>query len=446
VVAVVGVTGADRIRPLRLSARWALPLDADPLQDAALLVDATGRIAAIGPSGSVPNPPDARTIDLGDVVLLPGLVNTHTHLELGGFAPSASDRDFRNWILSIRRLKQARTPPEYLAAARRGVLECWAGGVTTLADTGDSGAVIEVLRELGGSGVAYHEVFGPHPDDCEEVFRGFTTRFAELTRFQGPRVRLGASPHAPYTVSGPLYARVATWAAERQLPLAVHLAESPAEHEFVSRNTGPFAEAWQARGIPLLHDPRHRPSAPLPHRRTATPVTWLDQFGVLSPRTLGIHMVHVDQADISLLAERGVAIAHCPVSNAAHGHGPAPLAGFRRAGLRVGVGTDSTASVGALDLVREMRAARSLGGLSDTDAVTLGTLGGARALGLDREIGSLTVGKWGDVIAVRPASPSREFDPRQVALAGSPETVMLTVLGGRIVHQRPGLMPPGGGR
>lgn len=443
---MVAAASTPRIRPLRLSARWALPVDGPPVRDAAVLIDATGRIGDVGPLTAIPSPPDALTIDLGDVVLLPGLVNTHTHLELGGFAASASDLDFRSWILNIRRLKQGRTPAEYLAAARTGVQECWAGGVTTIADTGDSGAVIEALRELGASGVAYHEVFGPHPDDCEEAFRGFTTRFAELTGFETPRVKLAASPHAPYTVSGPLFARVAGWAQERDLPLAVHLAESAAEHEFVSRNSGPFAEAWQARGIPLLHDPRQRPTAALPHCPTATPVTWLDQLGVLSPRTLCIHMVQVDQGDMSLLAERGVAVAHCPVSNTAHGHGPAPLAEFRRAGLRVGIGTDSTASVGALDMFREMRAAQSLGGLSDTDAVTLGTLDGARALGLDREIGSLRVGKWGDVIAVRPASPSPQFDPLQVALAASPPAVVLTVVGGRMVHQRPGLMPPGGGR
>lgn len=424
------------MRPLRLNARWVLPIDSPPIPDAALLVGPDGRIAAIGPDPAVPVPESAERVDLGDAILLPGLVNAHTHLELTGFDDSPPDLDFRRWILSIRRLKEARSPEEYLAAARRGITDCWSGGVTTIADTGDSGAVIQALAELGGSGIAFQEVFGPHPSQVEESFDGLRRRTAELAAYAVGRVRLGVSPHAPYSVSGPLYARVAEWAARQHLGVAVHLAESPAESEFVSRGAGPFAEAWQARGIPQLVDRSQQPPGrPL---QPASPVAWLDRLGVLGAGTLCIHAVQLSDDDIGCLSRRGVSIAHCPLANARHNHGTARLADLRRAGLRIGLGTDSVASVGRLDLFAEARAARDIARLGAAETLGLATVDGARALGLDAEIGTLGVGKWGDLTAVR-AQGLDGVSPEDRALAASPSHVLLTALAGRVVY-RPG--PP----
>ncbi len=422
------------MRPLRLRAQWALPVDAPPIHDAAILIDADGRIAAVGADGDIPAPFDALNLDLGTATLLPGLVNTHTHLELTGMADQAPDDAFRDWIQTIRWIKEARTPEDFLAAARRGVWDCWAGGVTTIADTGDSGSVVRALSELGGSGIVYQEVFGPHPDSLDESMRALERRVEQLGAFCGGRVQLGVSPHAPYTVSGPLYSKAAAWARERELPIAVHVAESREESEFVTRRTGPFAEAWEERGIPLLNDPSHQSPVPSPQ----SPVQWLDSHGVLGPDTLCIHAIQLSPADIDLLARRSVSVAHCPLSNARHGHGAAPLAALRRAGIRVGLGTDSVASVGRLDLFSEARAARALGALSADEAVALCTLDGARALGLESEIGTLTAGKWGDVIAVATGGTpgGSSASAADAVLAAGPESIRLTVLGGRVVHQK----------
>src|ERR1051325_6871367 len=199
------------MRPLRLSAAWALPLDRPPIRGASVLLGTDGRIVAVGPEAEVPSPADAEPIGCGAAILLPGLVNAHTHLELEGIEGRAPppDAPFREWILAIRRLKEARAPAEYLEAGRGGVRACWAAGVTTVADTGDSGAVVQALAELGGSGIVYHEVFGPHPGQVEESFGGLVSQLAALAPLATGRVRLGVSPHAPYTVSGPLYARAA---------------------------------------------------------------------------------------------------------------------------------------------------------------------------------------------------------------------------------------------
>ncbi len=403
-----------------------------PLRDAAILVD-EGRIAAVGPDSSVPVPDEARRVHLGEAILLPGLINTHTHLELTGLDAGRPDDDFTVWIRRIRTLKEARTAEEYRAAAEQGLRDCWAGGVTTVAETGDSGAVLRALAELGGSGIVYQEVFGPHPVQAEESLDGLRRKVAGLRPCARDRVRIGVSPHAPYTVSGILYRAVALWARSEGLPLAVHLAESRAETELVATGTGAFAEAWTKRGIPVPEQTAGRPDG-----RTAggfhSPVRYLDSLRVLGPDTLCIHTVQLDAKDVKVLASRGVAIAHCPVSNRRHGHGDAPLDALRRAGLRIGVGTDSVASVGRLDLLAEARAARGLAGLSAGEALELCTLGAARALGLESEVGSLSPGKWADLAAVAPGPGAG--DPEEGALAATSGDVVLTVVGGRIVHDR----------
>lgn len=320
-------------------------------------------------------------------------------------------------------MKAERTAAEFLAAARSGLAECHAAGVTTVGDTGDSGAVIETLAEAGGSGIAYHEVFGPHPGQVGESMAGLRQRVSELRRFTSARVRLGVSPHAPYTVSGDLYRAVADFAREERLPIAVHLAESAAESTLLGSATGAFAEAWTTRGIPL-------PVAPW-----RTPVEWLDQHGVLGRDTLAIHLVRVDAGDLSRLRQRQTAVAHCPLSNRRHGHGAAPIAELLQAGLRVGAGTDSVASVGPLDLLAEARAARALASLSAETAMELVTTGAARALGLDGEVGALKVGLWGDVAAIGVEGGTRER-VLEAVLASGPGDVRETTLGGRVVYHR----------
>jgi cytosine/adenosine deaminase-related metal-dependent hydrolase len=406
----------------RLAARWVLPVAAPPIECGAVLLGSDGRIEAVGPDALVPRPTGVPDEAFPDAILIPGLVNAHTHLELTGFDFGAPpEPDFRSWIGRVRRIKETRSSDAFVACARRGLVDCWAGGVTTVGDTGDSGSAIQALAELGGSGVAYQEVFGPHPSQAAESLAGLQRRADESGRWAGERVRIGVSPHAPYTVSGPLYAAVAAWAKSERLPLAVHLAESPAESELLLSGTGPFAEGWRERGIPL-------PAGP-----GCSPVEWVDRHGVLGEHTLCIHVVQADEADLARLARSTSAVAHCPLSNAGHGHGTAPLGGFLAQGLRVGLGTDSALSVRTPDLLAEAHAARRLAALDADAAMALATLGGARALGLEGEIGSLEPKKWGDCAIIRPRSPAG--GPAERVLESRREDVVATFLGGRDVYR-----------
>jgi 5-methylthioadenosine/S-adenosylhomocysteine deaminase len=408
----------------RLGADWVVPIEGPPIRRGAVLVDAEGRIAAVGRDAEVPSPSGTDVEWFTGGVLLPGLVNAHTHLELTGFDGLVGEDDFPAWIRQLIALKSERTPGEFLAAARRGVADCHAAGVTTVADTGDSGTVIQALHEAGGSGIAYLEVFGPHPDQAPGQLAALEARVAALRRFETARVRMGVSPHAPYSVSGPLYQAVAGWARKESLPIAVHLAESAAESALLEEASGAFAALWAARGIPL---------PALPGR---SPVAWLDAHGVLGDTTLCIHVVRANRDDLRRLERHRCGIAHCPRSNRRHDHGDAPLAAFLDAGLRVGVGTDSVASVSPLDLLAEARGAAALAGLDAGRALELCTIGAARAIGLGAEVGGLRAGKWGDAVALTLPEGVDESRLLDTVLTRERNAVMATFVAGRAVFRR----------
>jgi 5-methylthioadenosine/S-adenosylhomocysteine deaminase len=395
---------------LRIRAGSVHPVTAPPIEDGAVLVDDHGTIASVGPNALVPTPPGTRALEFPHARLLPGLVNTHTHLELTHLAGKDAEREFAGWIRTLRALKDATTSEAFLHSAEQGVRDAWAAGVTCVADTGSTGASLDALARLGGRGIYFQEVFGPDPTKCAASMAELEQAVARLRRLASSHLRLGISPHAPYTVSEPLYRAVAEFARRDGLPLAVHLAESRDETALVRDGAGSFAEALRARGIPVK-------------AHHCSPVQYLVQLGVLQRATgwLCIHCVQVDGPDIESLRDAGVAVAHCPRSNRAHGHGTAPLAAFRRAGLRVGLGTDSVVSVGDSSLWAEAAAA----GLEGDDALRMLTLEGARALGLEEKIGSLEVGKQAD-LAVFPSTALYRPLP--------PVTALLTVVAGRVVH------------
>jgi len=366
-------------------------------------------MTAVGPHPHVPTPSDVESFEFVDAVIVPGLVNVHTHLELTHLVGRNDEVEFPRWLRRVRELKDATTPDDLASAAERGLRECWAAGVTTVADTGSTGAVALGIARLGGRGIVYQEVFGPDPASCDQSLAELGHALGHLRPLASERLRIGVSPHAPYTVSAPLYRAVADLARRERLPVAVHLAESPEETQLIRDGAGPFADALRARGIAV--EPHH-----------CSPVQFLVQRGVLASGVLCIHCVQVDDADIRSLREAGAVVAHCPLSNRAHRHGTAPLAAFRAAGVPVGLGTDSVVSVGSIDLWAEAAAA----GLTGGDALRQLTLDNARALGWETEIGSLDVGKWADLAVFAQPVPARP---------GPSPPALLTVIAGRTVHR-----------
>jgi len=399
---------------IRYRARYVVPVAAPPIVDGIVAVDGE-RIAYVGPAAGAPA---GRTTDLGYALLLPGLVNAHTHLELTAMRGFLEDLDFRSWILRLTTAKRAvLTRDMLLDAARYGIEEGLRHGITTYADTCDTGVVFDAMRERGVRGIMYQEVFGPDPAQSAASLAELREKIDRLKPLETPLVRLGVSPHAPYTVSDELFAAVARYAREANLPIAIHIAESTLEQDLVVRGEGAFADGLRARTIPVA--PRAR-----------TPVELLADLDVLAARPLLIHCVRVDDADIARIASSHCTVAHCPASNAKLGHGIAPLTDFLEAGIPVGLGSDSVASNNRMDVLAESRLAAlfqrarlgSFSEVSASDAIRLATLGGARAIGVDREVGSLEVGKAADLAAFPLDSLGPVHDPLAAAVFGLPGT------------------------
>jgi 5-methylthioadenosine/S-adenosylhomocysteine deaminase len=415
-------------------AAWVLPVASEPVRDGVVMVDAAGRIAAVGPRAAVEPPPGARVVELGEAALLPGLVNAHAHPELAMFRGALEDLRFRDWILRLVGTKrQALDEADYAAAARWTLVECLRAGITTLAATEASAAALPALCEAGMRGIVYREVFGPDPAVAEASMAELRQAVEGLRRDETELVRVGISPHAPYTVSDRLYSAAAAYARAEGLPLAVHVAESVPEQELVCRGEGDFAPGLRARGI----------ATPA---RGASPLELLERLGVLAARPLLIHCVRVDADDIQRIAGNDCAVAHCPIANARLGHGVAPLGALLRAGVRVGLGTDSVGSNNRLDLLDEARVASLLQRaterehdlLSPSELLALATLGGARALGLEERIGTLEPGKDADLCAVSLAGPHLRplHDPvAAVVHAARGSDVVLAMVRGRVVYR-----------
>ena len=403
-----------------LSADWVVPVDGSPIRDGAVAIDTAGLIAAVG---------TADELGEGDrfpgSVILPGFVNAHTHLEYAVYAGFGDGLSFGPWIAIHVERKQRIDLEAMEAIARLGALECLRSGVTTVGDCSFIGAAATACADVGLDAIVYLEVFG-HDAGALERFELMRDRVADAL---SDGVRLGISPHAPYTCSLDLYRACA----ELRLPTATHLAESDDETEYVLSGRGPW-EAFADMLVPPLG---------------TTGIRALAAEGLLGPHVLAAHCVQADEEEIELLATHDVAVAHCPRSNAFLGCGIAPLAALRDAGIRVCIATDSPASTPSFDMFDELRAAvagarareKRPDALSAADALELATLGGARALGLESDRGSLTPGKRADLTIVSlDGSPFVPWeDPVTAAvLGGSPSRVVATLVSGRTRYEKGG--------
>ena len=400
----------------RYHARWVLPIVAPPIDDGTVVVD-DDRIAWVGPREQAPE--GGSDDDLGHAVLMPGLVNAHTHLELTVMRGFLEDLAFFDWVRALARARRhALDAAALLDSARLGVSEGLRAGVTTFADTGDSTAAFDALREIGARGIAYREVFGPDPARVEASMAGLRASVDAMRVLETPLVRVGVSPHAPYSVSDALFEAVAAYAAAEHLPMAVHIAEGEDESMLVERAQGPFADFLRSRGLDV--EPRAR-----------SPITLLERCGVLATRPLLIHAVRSDAPDIAAMARHRCAVAHCPASNAKLAHGIAPLLEMLDAGLDVGLGSDSMASNNRMDILGEGRLAslqqrlrtRRVDALPSVQVLELATRGGARALGLGDAVGVLAEGFQADLAAFDLhglAGPVHDVAAALVHAVGSP--------------------------
>jgi cytosine/adenosine deaminase-related metal-dependent hydrolase len=396
-----------------LKARWVFPVEGPPLADGMVTIRGE-RIVAVGQNLS--GPP---TQDLGNVAILPGLVNCHTHLEFSGLERplGAPGMIFPDWIRRVVAHRRAPGPailPQ--AAVEQGLAECHRTGTTTLGEIASSDWFLSYEGKPPLDMTVFFELIGLKATRIEPALE----QAREVLSATGAW-RMGLSPHAPYTVHPELFAKLVALAIEKQAPLAFHLAESREELELLRSRSGPFLkllqelDAWDETAIPQGTRP-------------------MDYLRVLAtaPRALVIHGNYLDTEEIEFLAthKECMAVVYCPRTHAYFAHARHPLQQMLAAGVRVGLGTDSRSSNPDLNLLEEMRlVARRFPSLPAADVLKLGTIDGARALGCEQECGSLVAGKLANLAVVK--LPARDVKDPHELLFDSSEAVVETVCRGR---------------
>ncbi len=429
------------------AAGYVLPISSEPIRDGAVAIDGD-KIVSVGTFEDLMRQfPAAEVTNHGQAAIVPGFVNCHSHLEITSMRGALDDveHDFSAWLLKLNGLRADLSDEDIIAAAVAGATEGAQAGVTCFGDIGRMGhAGLHALKKLGLRGVVFQETeFSPDNRTAEEDFLKLAAKFEELKAEESGLVSVGLSPHSPYTVGSRLFELIAQYAIINRIPLSIHAAESADEHELLTQGTGFFTSVYEKYGVEWES----------PH---CTPVEYLERLGVLSTQPLLAHCVKASATDIAKIAANGAKIAHCPKSNAKFGHGYAPFEQFLDAGIATGLGSDSVASNNVCDMLEESRfaalAARNRTEGRGTNEVSAlpsrrfisakqmletATLGGARALGLDAQIGTLDVGKQADIAIVSLTHTAQQpVSDIHTALvfASNARDVAMTMVAGRVVH------------
>jgi cytosine/adenosine deaminase-related metal-dependent hydrolase len=387
----------EMANPLTFRARWILPVDQPPVRGGTFTV-LDGRIAAVSASAK-----RSTDVDLGDVAVLPGLVNAHAHLDLtalhGCIPPPTGFAEWLRQVVSYRRSSDAM---EWQSAVRSGIEESLLAGTTLLGDISTSGASAPLLAASPLRSTVFHEIIGLTRPRAK-----VTWNHAKLwLQGQAPTAdcRVGLSPHAPYSVRRGLW----RLASRCNVPLAVHWAETPEEDELLERRSGPLREfledvgAWDAHGL-------------------AESRGWIERQLQAASRVLYVHGNYLDRMRIkSAMAIAHSAVVFCPRTHAYFGHARHPFLELLDARINVALGTDSLASNPDLSILEEMRFLwrQHVGRLSGGELLRLGTLNGAIALGCERDTGSLAPGKSADWITV-PLQGGSVDDPHDAIFVSS---------------------------
>jgi aminodeoxyfutalosine deaminase len=374
---------------IRYKADWLLPIADDPIRDGWVSIGAH-RIAAIG-SG-----PALDAVDLGRSVILPALVNAHTHLELSylheRIPPSPSFGQWVRTVMTSRRQYPDPADPGIIGPARQAIAFAKATGTGLIGDVSNTLVTVPLLREAGLPAQVFHELTGFTEQDPVARVREARAR-AEALAPGTADVRISVAPHAPYSVSAALFQAIRADLDSRAGAVSsVHLGENPEEVELLRHGTGAIKAVLEELGRwPSDWDPPG-----------VSPVQYLMDLGVLDSRLLVVHGVQFDGDDLSHLSALGVTIASCPRSNVYVGVGSPPLEAFYAMDVHVAFGTDSLASVADLNLFSELAEARRLAPrVAARRLLESATLCGARALGFEREFGTIEEGKRASLIAVR---------------------------------------------
>jgi 5-methylthioadenosine/S-adenosylhomocysteine deaminase len=418
------------------TADLVLPITGSPVEHGAILVK-DGRVVTVGERASVLREnPREEFHDFGDALLMPGLVNLHSHFECAAFDFLASEpTSFSQWLGGIIQAGRGMERDDWLRAARKGVADSLAAGITCSADITRSGAGLQAAYEAGMPALIYLEVVAVDASNLMETVVGLLERLKSSEPVAQAGVqKLGLSPHSAYTLTEVALKACADIAQQYTLPLSIHLAETADEVELVRSGSGSLAQAISERlSLEVI----------AAGGSGSTPAEFLDGLGLVNNSLIAAHGVWLSEDDIVLMRQKGAAIAVCPTSNELLNVGEAPIRSFVERGISFGIGTDSIASNPSFDLFVEAGKVRAIykkqGGtgrkLRSQALIEKLTIEAARTLGFDDDLGSIEAGKRADFIAID-MSAKRQTNPYNYLLESvTKNNITHTILGGEIVYE-----------
>jgi cytosine/adenosine deaminase-related metal-dependent hydrolase len=401
-----------------LRARIVLPISSPPIADGAVLISGN-RVTALGRWNEFSSAAGKSVTDLGPVILMPGLVNAHCHLDYTDMGGQPAPKQFPDWIKGLLARKAAASYADYAQAWLRGAAMLVRTGVTTVADIE---AVPELLPDVWSSTplrvCSFLEMTGVRSGrDAAAIVQEAA---AKINSLRPKRGFTGLSPHAPYSTMPALWQGAAQEAGRHQWRVTMHLAESIDELEMYLHCRGPLFD-W-------LKNQRDMSDC-----GQGTPVQQIRRSGLLGERFLAIHANYLQPADVAALAESGSSVVHCPRSHAYFRHEPFLYDELVAAGVNVCLGTDSLASViperapgPELNLFTEMQTfAGAHPGVSPSVILRLATCNGARALGLQGSVGEIAPDSFADLIAIPFSGTMEEADSAVVHFGGKVERSMI---------------------
>jgi len=423
------VTGPDRNAMSTIhAAQVVLPVDGSPIHDGAVAVS-DGRILAVGTLDDLAERFPQAAVEVWAGIMTPGLVNAHTHLQYTSFHTVGAQHhaDYTAWSVRFLEEYAEQADVDWVAVAHDGVDQMLRAGITAIGDVVTDFAARDVLWERDLPGVAYLEVIGVDMDDWTGGLE-LELRSTIASAPTSDSTTVGISPHAPYSVDGPVLTEVARLADELGVRTHIHVAESDGEDEFYRSGTGPLAER-----VRVVATRRVRPLDAGGLGVGAT--EYLRDLGASGPTCHFAHGVYLGATGRAIAASEGSVVALCPRSNQVVGVDGPPVADYLREHVPFAVGTDSLSSVGSLDLMADVVELRRLAiddcyHDDDLDSRLLhaATMGGATALGLDDQLGSLTVGKRCDFAIFDPGE--HEQDPVTQVVTSGPGHCLATVVAG----------------
>lgn len=401
-----------------LRAKYILPLCQDPIADGAVVIH-NGSITAVGSSQDVQATHSGPVRDLGEVVLLPGLINAHCHLDytdMRGQVPWHGV--FIDWLLRITDLKRQWTDEQYVASIRKGAAELARWGTTTVVNSAAQPHLIPHVEPLPMRLWWCMELIDLLEEDtAEQKLRAAILQITELKRGHG-----GLAPHAPFTASPELYRITAHAAHERKLLLTTHLIESAEEDDMFRRGCGPMFDRYSRLGRNMSDCKR------------VGVMQLMAEYGVLGPYCLAVHANCLTPIDLNLLSTTGTHVVHCPKAHQFFQRPKALLPLLRLAGINVCLGTDSLASNDTLSLFAEMqRLSMNFVDLAPSEILAMVTTNAAKALNAEDKLGKLAEGAWADLIAVPLDGPV--IDPYEAAVYSEKPVVFSMVGGQEIINE-----------